>query len=644
VRSNAAVAGAAMLSAAAVVASATIDTPRVSAVGNGLAGWVEVDAESAPLFGVTADDQATGQFVSYGPADWCPTKSPTVTWDGSAWRHATDTAVGVRSGAVLVYDGKTQQLLLFGGWHVPCGSVDGEYLNDTWTWNGSRWTQLHPATSPPPQSGGCAAYDPETGEVVLAGGGNRDGGDHDTWTWDGITWTPVLGATPPNLAPVSSGCSMAFDPDSGSVVAAELNGDFPAMLSWIWAGSQWVPQPYSGPTGNGHSWMAYDDQVGHVVLYDDETCSRPDPLPCTSSGPTESQLWERIGDAWTLLPAAPLPTPRLAGGFGYDGGTDQLLVFGGQDGRTDLTDTWVYGPRAGSTVSPVRFAGADRDTTAVAVSQATFPAAQSAGAAVLARDDGFADALVGGPLAAATRAPLLLTPSDALATSTRVELQRVLPPGGTVYLMGGPTALGPILEGEVNALGFRTVRVAGPDRFTTAVAVANLLGSPSTVFEASGLNFPDALSSVPAAASVNGAILLTNGDTQATATASYLADHPGNRYAVGGAAAAADPSAIALVGADRYATNAAIARAFFPTTRSVAVATGAAFPDALGGGVLSAASAMPMLLVSSNGIPEPVHAYLATHGATIASVDVIGGVSAVSEAVVTAVSASISSP
>lgn len=38
----------------------------------------------------------------------------------------------------------TGQLILFGG-----GAQNAVYFNDTWTWNGSNWVQLHPATSPP---------------------------------------------------------------------------------------------------------------------------------------------------------------------------------------------------------------------------------------------------------------------------------------------------------------------------------------------------------------------------------------------------------------------------------------------------------------------------------------------------------------
>ena len=49
----------------------------------------------------------------------------------------------------MVYDGATQQLLLFGGSRLPFSG--GGFLGDTWAWNGTTWTQLHPATSPGPR-------------------------------------------------------------------------------------------------------------------------------------------------------------------------------------------------------------------------------------------------------------------------------------------------------------------------------------------------------------------------------------------------------------------------------------------------------------------------------------------------------------
>ena len=91
---------------------------------------------------------------------------------------------------------------------------------------------------------------------------------------------------------------------------------------------------------------------------------------------------------------------------------------------------------------------------------------------VLARDDAFPDALAGVPLAAHFSGPLLLTTSNTLASETSAEIQRVLGRGATVYLLGGATALSPTIETQLHALGYATVRIAGADRYQTAVDIA----------------------------------------------------------------------------------------------------------------------------------------------------------------------------
>ena len=207
------------------------------------------------------------------------------------------------------------------------------------------------------------------------------------------------------------------------------------------------------------------------------------------------------------------------------------------------------------------------------------------------------------------RAARSLRPSQARCSLRRVlrsapeldprvlaEISRVLVPGGTVYVLGGSGALSPAVDTALEARGFKVKRVFGADEYATAVAIAHELGDPTTVFEATGHSFADALSAVPAAIKTHGAILLTNGNVQAPATAAYLAAHPSDtRYAIGGsmAAAGADPSATAVFGADLYGTSAAVATKFFPAATSFAVATGLKFPDALSGGVMEGASTRP---------------------------------------------------
>jgi len=184
-----------------------------------------------------------------------------------------------------------------------------------------------------------------------------------------------------------------------------------------------------------------------------------------------------------------------------------------------------------------RVAGVDRFGTAIATSQLYLVPGQAT-AAVLARDDGYADALTGGSLASAKGGPLLLSDLEALPAAVAAELTRALVPGSSVYLLGGTSALSPSLEQSVTALGFTPVRIAGPDRYATAVAVAEALGNPSTVLLASGVDFPDALAAGAAAAHTGAAVLLTAGTAQPAATARYLADPPGiTLYAIGGPAA-----------------------------------------------------------------------------------------------------------
>ncbi len=286
-------------------------------------------------------------------------------------------------------------------------------------------------------------------------------------------------------------------------------------------------------------------------------------------------------------------------------------------------------------VAVQRIYGTDAIETSIAISQAELPISGSAKAVVLARSDFFSDALAGGPLAAKVGGPLLITPGAPLSSSldSRVqsEIERVLPAGGTVYILGGPLALSTDVDGALEGLGYVTRRIAGADEYATAVDVAEQLGDPSTIFEATGLDFPDALSAVPAAIATGGAILLTDGTAQAPATASYLAAHPNDtRYAIGGPLAAygADPTATPVYGEDLYATSAAVASTFFAAATKFGVATGVDFPDALSGGVFMGAQATrgPMLLVQPSGsLPPSVAGYLSGVASTLAQGYLFGG-------------------
>ncbi|WP_448073250.1 cell wall-binding repeat-containing protein [Georgenia yuyongxinii] len=156
----------------------------------------------------------------------------------------------------------------------------------------------------------------------------------------------------------------------------------------------------------------------------------------------------------------------------------------------------------------IRLQGGDRYETSAAVGQTVW---QSASAVYLASGQDFADGLSGGAAAAATGAPLYVTPQWHLHASIRAEVQRL---GATrVVLLGGGGAVNANVERAVRSAvpGAVVTRLAGADRYETAGVIARATwpaGSPRA-FVATGLQFADALTGVPAAGAVSAPVLLS---------------------------------------------------------------------------------------------------------------------------------------
>ena len=278
-----------------------------------------------------------------------------------------------------------------------------------------------------------------------------------------------------------------------------------------------------------------------------------------------------------------------------------------------------------------RIAGSDRYATSVEISKATWNAG-AAGAVVLARGDTFPDALAAGPLAAVKNGPLLITPPSRLRSDTRAEIQRALPVGRKVYLLGDTSSISAGIEAELGALGYVTKRLSGANRYETATLIANEI-RPLTpnVWLATGRNFPDALAAAAMAAHLNGSgafpphiVLLTDGPQVPAATADYI---DGMRQSltfmrlntVGADADAAAHSAFGQddffqirsnVGANRYDTATKLVKDYVGTVNQVGLASGETFPDALSAAGMVAEKRIPLLLTKPSQLPAEVADYL----------------------------------
>ena len=406
---------------------------------------------------------------------------------------------------------------------------------------------------------------------------------------------------------------------------------------------------------DGALWFTEDGAIGRITT--DGTVSEYSAgLPAVNelvgihTGP-DGALWFT---AWAANLIGRVTTAGVITMFGSGisaGGLPQEITLG-PDGNLWFTETSghrvakvVVAGASSVSLPSTRLSGADRIATAVAVSAHEYPAADSAQGVVLARADSFPDALAGVPLAVSEHAPLLLTSSTSLSAGTEAEVKRALPAGGSVTLLGGVGAIADTVAAKLQADGYVVTRDAGADRDATALAIANTIATPKAILLANGTGFADALSAGAAAAHVGGVVLLTDGARLAATVGAYISAHPGVPvYAVGGPAATADPTAVKLVGADRYATSVDVARQFFTTPNVAGLASGLTYPDALAGGVdvsgagttgVTTGSGGPLLLVEPTAVPQVVKSYIAGTP-SITSLQVYGGTSAISSAVAAA--------
>ena len=307
-----------------------------------------------------------------------------------------------------------------------------------------------------------------------------------------------------------------------------------------------------------------------------------------------------------------------------------------------------------ATVPTDRFEGADRVETAIEVAVGSFDRADTV---LLARSDNFPDALTGAPLAVAEAAPLLLTPPDALDEGVADAIAQL---GATdVIVLGGEQAITPAVVADLEGRDLEVRRVAGDNRFSTAVAIAEELGDTATsAWLAKGVDadpargWEDALSAAPVAAHQGQPIFLTATDVLPPETAAALTAQQVERLTiVGGRAAVSQTTAAAasagrqstrLGGADRYETSAIVHRVAIDVGMSADnlwIATGRNFPDSLAAGPAVAAAGDSLLLVDGLAFrnSERVKPRLEELAGTTNSVTVVGGESAIRAAVERAV-------
>jgi galactose oxidase-like protein len=213
--------------------------------------------------------------------------SDTWTWDGAAWGISDpEIRPPARAEHAMVGDPNLHRILLFGGLDAR-----GVPLDDTWSWDGARWVAVgDPQIRPPARSGHAMAYDPRSRRILLFGGVDAQGRAlDDTWLWDGSRWS--IGD--PNMRPQArSGHTLITDPAQGFVLLfGGVDGRGTAVGDpWTFDGTSWAPvavgDPNLWPSPRHEHAVAFDDARGEIVLF----------------GGDGAAGFVLQGDTWTVVP------------------------------------------------------------------------------------------------------------------------------------------------------------------------------------------------------------------------------------------------------------------------------------------------------------------------------------------------------
>ncbi len=314
--------------------------------------------------------------------------------------------------------------------------------------------------------------------------------------------------------------------------------------------------------------------------------------------------------------------------------------------------------------------GANRYETAVAAVGLSFPTTTtvSVPVVVLASGVSWPDALGGAALAGAFKGPLLLTDPTSLPSATRASIVRLKPQ--RVFLLGGEAAVSSAVESAIASMGVSVTRVNGSNRYMVSSAIARAAVAQArldkhvvdTAYLSTGQNFPDALAASPVSAKTRRPILLTEKDSLTQSTRSVLRDLGIKKVVIlGGTASvsatveaqlkAAGISVSRIEGATRYNTaiNVAhhgVALGVGMSWKSLGLASGESFADALPGGVAQGQSGTGsvVLLTAGSALNRDVARELDEHRDAIGLLRVFGGSSVIGASTRAAAAAVLRAP
>jgi hypothetical protein len=219
-------------------------------------------------------------------------------FDGTDWKDfgSLTKIPPARLFSSMSYDENLKKTVLFGGYIT-------DYINQTWTWDGTAWSQIE-HDQPPQRASASMWFDPHLNRTVLFGGVGRAKTQdrvtrfNDMWQFDGTNWSEIK---PAHVPPPRYGAQVAVDPRTNNTL----------LFGGLRVDTVTVPG-----TGNN------PPTTTEVQVYADD-------------------FWQWDGKDWTQVTFGRTPYARENGGMAWDPSTQKMVIFGGYAGQQFLSDLWL---------------------------------------------------------------------------------------------------------------------------------------------------------------------------------------------------------------------------------------------------------------------------------------------------------------
>lgn len=285
-----------------------------------------------------------------------------------------------------------------------------------------------------------------------------------------------------------------------------------------------------------------------------------------------------------------------------------------------------------------RVFGLDRYETASAIGALW----EETSVAFVATGSNFPDSLAAGAAAAIFGAPVLLVNNSFVPSSTRLELERLLP--DVIYVAGGPAAIAESVLTDLQLIsGSQVIRLGGIDRYETAGLLTDLAwptGDSGPVWIAGGSTFQDALIASAAAAVYGEPFVLidplrplsesTIQRIQRLEPSFISVLGPPGGFSGEVLSALSEVAELQLLDDVDVSNRSASVWYWLEESTWASLATATNFPDALAAVPFSSLEPVaPLMLVPRNCVPLTVQAEIDRIGAT--NIAIFGGPAALSE-------------